>query len=229
MSGRPRARPRASARDPRDEIVAVASRLFARQGVAATKMSHIAEGAGLQQSSIYYYFNGKEEILREIVATVNRVPLAFLARVDAEGGSAGVRLFRLIRFDTRTLCAFPYDINEIHRISTQDPETFAEYWAERQALNDGVEKLIGSGIEGGEFLDVDPRLAALTVLANDEGVQNWYRPVGDRRLRGRDGDDYEPGEIASFLATLTLQGLLRERRRLAGIVRDADRLDLMVG
>ena len=51
-----------------NEIVAVASRLFARQGVAATRMSDIADGAGLKQSSIYYYFRGKEEILGEIVA-----------------------------------------------------------------------------------------------------------------------------------------------------------------
>ena len=88
-------------------------------------MSEIADGAGLQQSSIYYYFRNKEEILRDIVVNVNRIPLAFLARINAEGGSAGVRLFRLVRFDTETLCSFPYDINEIHRLSAQDPETFA--------------------------------------------------------------------------------------------------------
>jgi TetR/AcrR family transcriptional regulator len=224
-TGRPRARPRQTAHDPRDEIVAVASRLFAHQGIAATKMSQIAEGAGLQQSSIYYYVRNKEEILGEIVATVNRLPLAFLARVDAEGGSPAVRLFRLIRFDVRTLCAFPYDINEIHRTSAEDPDTFREYWAERQALNDGVEKLIRTGIDAGELLDVDPRLTALTVLADDEGVQNWYRPVGDRRLRGRDDGEYESDEIATFLATFTLRSLLVERRKLASIIRRADELD----
>jgi AcrR family transcriptional regulator len=224
-TGRPRARPRQTARDPRDEIVAVASRLFARQGIASTKMSHIADGAGLQQSSIYYYFRSKEEILREIVATVNRLPLAFLARVDAEGGSAGLRLFRLVRFDVRTLCELPYDINEIHRISGQEPETFAEYWAERQALNDGVERLVREGVDSGELLDVDPRLTALTLLADDEGVQNWYRPVGDRRLRGPDGRTYEPAEIAGFLASLALRGLLTQRRRLASIIARADQLD----
>jgi AcrR family transcriptional regulator len=224
-TGRPRARPRQTAREPRDEIIAVASRLFARQGIAGTKMSHIAEGAGLQQSSIYYYFSCKEEILREIVATVNRLPLAFLARVDAEGGSAAMRLFRLVRFDVRTLCEFPYDINEIHRISGQDPDTFAEYWAERQALNDGVEKLVREGVESHELIPVDPRLTALTILANDEGVQNWYRPVGDRRLRGRDGTAYAAGEIASFLAHLTLRSLLEDRRRLERLVARADELD----
>jgi AcrR family transcriptional regulator len=191
-------------------------------------MSEIADGAGLQQSSIYYYFRNKEEILRDIVVNVNRIPLAFLARVNAEGGSAGVRLFRLVRFDTETLCSFPYDINEIHRLSAQDPETFAEYWTERQALNDGVEQVVRDGVAAGEFRQLDPRLAALTVLANDEGVQNWYRPVGDRRLRGRsrhDGGDYTPREIGSFLAEITLSGLLVERRRLQTIIRKADSLD----
>ena len=79
-----------------------------------------------------------------------------------------------------------------------------------------------------EFRELDPRLAALTVLANDEGVQNWYRPVGDRRLRGRarnDGGDYTPREIGTFLAEITLSGLLLERRRLPVIIRKADTLD----
>jgi AcrR family transcriptional regulator len=206
----------------------VASRLFASKGVASTRMSEIADGAGLQQSSIYYYFRNKEEILRDIVVNVNRIPLAFLARVNAEGSTPGVRLFRLVRFDTETLCSFPYDINEIHRLSAQDPTTFSEYWTERQALNDGVEQLIREGIDGGEFRDVDPRLTALTVLANDEGVQNWYRPVGERRLRGRSraqGGDYSPQEIGTFLAELTLTGLLAERRRLATIARKAEAFD----
>lgn len=227
-AGRPRSRPRDTSRDPRDDIVAVASRLFASKGVASTRMSEIADGAGLQQSSIYYYFRNKEEILRDIVVNVNRIPLAFLARINAEGGTPGVRLFRLVRFDTETLCAFPYDINEIHRLSAQDPGTFREYWTERQALNDGVEQLVREGIDAAELRDVDPRLTALTILANDEGVQNWYRPVGDRRLRGRprsQGGDYTPREIGTYLAELTLTGLLAERRRLATIVRKADRFD----
>ena len=226
-TGRPRTRPQASPRDPREEIIAVASHLFARRGVAATRMSAIAQGAGLQQSSIYYWFRNKEEILGEIVATVNRVPLAFLARVDVEGGSPALRLFRLVRFDVVTLCAFPYDINEVHRISAQAPVAFSTYWAERQALNDGVERIVAQGVAEGELREVDARLAALTILANDEAVQNWYRPIGDHRLRGRDGPagDYRPEEIADFLARSCLGGILADRRRLPAIARRAAELD----
>lgn len=226
--GRPRANRRPLHQDPRDEILAVASRLFGARGFASTTMSEIAAESGLGQSSVYYYFRNKEEILRELVADANAVPLEQLERVQADGGSAGLRLFRLVKLDVQALCGFPYDINEVHRLSDQDPRTFAVYWRERQLLNDGVESIVRDGVRDGEFRPVDPRLVALTILANDEGVQNWYRPAGARRLRRRDagsGGDYTPTEIGDELARFTLASLLRDRRRLDAIAREADELD----
>src|ERR1700704_2134968 len=96
----------------RAEIVAVASRLFAAQGVGETTMAEIADGAGLQQSSLYYYFRSRDAILEEILGTVNRVPLEFVERLKREGGPAAVRLYRLIRFDVAALLAFTLYINE---------------------------------------------------------------------------------------------------------------------
>lgn len=206
----------------------MASHLFARHGVAATPMSAIAEGVGLGQSSIYYWFKNKEAILNEIVGTVNRDPLAYLSRLEAEAGSPALRLYRFVRFDVRTLCELPFDINEVHRISAQDPDTFAAYWDDRQELNDRVEALVSEGIDAGELRCVDPRLTALVVLADDEGVQNWFRPVGARRLRGRDaadGGDYDRDEIARYVADLTLRGLLADPGVLPAVVAAADALD----
>ncbi len=174
-------------------------------------MAEIAEAAGLGASSLYYWFRSKQQILEVIVTDVNRLPLEFAERSAVQGGSPAVRLWRLVRFDAETLCAFPFDINEIHRMAGEDEETFARYWLERQRLNDAVERLVTDGIDSGELRDVDPRLAALTLLANDEAVQNWYRPVEGIRLAGRSreaGGDYTPGEIAGFVADLTLHGLL---------------------
>lgn len=230
-AGRPRKSQKSAAAeidDPRAEIVAAASRLFARRGIANTTMAEIAEAAGLGASSLYYWFRSKQQILEVIVTDVNRLPLEFAERAAAQGGSPAVRLWRLVRFDAETLCAFPFDINEIHRLAGEDEETFARYWEERQRLHDAVEQLIADGIAAKELLEVDPRLAALTVLSNDEAVQNWYRPVEGIRLAGRSseaGGDYGPSEIALFLADLTVRGLLRQpgflaRVRAEGIASD---------
>ena len=224
-AGRPRKVPRPDGGgDARAEIVAVASRLFARRGVAVTTMAEIAEAAGLGPSSLYYWFRSKQQILEVIVTDVNRAPLEFAERAAEESGSPAARLWRLLRFDVETLCRFPFDINEVHRLAGEEPTAFPRYWSERQRLNDAVERLVADGVAGGDFLSVDPRLTALTLLANDEAVQNWYRPVGGIRLAGRAedaGGDYGPGEIAVYVADLALRGLLARPETFEAIRREA--------
>ncbi len=222
-TGRPRAGGRRSDGDPRDEIVAVASRLFAERGVGGTTMSEIARRSGLRQSSVYYYFRDKEAILGEIVASVNRVILDHLERVNADGGTAALRLYRLIRFDARQMCRFPFDINEIYRLSALQDERFAGFWSERQELNEAVAALVAEGVAEGQLAETDPRLTALVLLSNDEGTQNWQRPVGAFRQEG--GEHYDADQIATFVADLAMRALLRDRGRLAAIRRRALELD----
>jgi TetR/AcrR family transcriptional regulator len=215
--GRPRATPSEGDLAPRDEILGAATRLFSERGVADVTMSEIASRAGLRQASLYYWFRRKEEILAEIVEQVNRVPLDFVLKLEDEAGDPAVQLWRLIRFDVEALCRFPFDINEVHRLSRRAPDAFEVYWRERQALNDAVERLVARGIGEGRFRAVDSRLAALVILSDDEGVQNWYRPIEGRRLAGRPGGHYEPEEIAALLADVTVRGLLAAPEDLADV------------
>lgn len=210
--GRPRARPRQNDEsDVRGDIVRAAAELFGERGVNAVTMAEIAERAGLQQPSLYYYFRSKLDVLRHILADVNRVPLSIVEAARRAEGPVAVRLFRLVYQDVLALCAFPFDINEVHRLSAQNPAEFERYWVERQHLNDEVEALITEGIAAGELREVDPRLAALMVLANDEATQNWFRPVAGRRLAGRSDPalgDYSAEEIADQTAEAALRHLL---------------------
>jgi TetR/AcrR family transcriptional regulator len=200
--GRPRKVDRTSGvvNDARAEIVAAASRLFARRGIAATTMAEIAEAAGLQASSLYYWFRSKQQILEVIVKDVNRAPLAFAEDVANQSGSPAVRLYRLIRFDVETLCAFPFDINEVHRLASEPDAEFIRYWDDRLRLVEAVESLVREGVQRGELRDLDPHLVALTLLANDEATQNWMR--GD--------DPADPTAVAGFVADLALRGLLTD-------------------
>jgi len=210
--GRPRTRPRPSPEsDARADIVQAAAELFGERGVHGVTMAEIAERAGLQQPSLYYYFRSKLDVLHHILADVNRIPLSIVERAREADGPVAVRLFWLVYQDVLALCRFPFDINEVHRLSAGNPELFDGYWVERQQLNDEVEALITEGIAAGELRDVDPRLAALMLLANDEATQNWYRPVAGRRLSGRTDralGDYSPEEIADQTAEAALRHLL---------------------
>src|SRR5918992_1883691 len=79
--GRPRARPRPDddpGGDAREGIVRAALELFGQRGVQTVTMAEIAERAGLQQPSLYYYFRSKLDVLRHILADVNRIPLSIV-------------------------------------------------------------------------------------------------------------------------------------------------------
>lgn len=216
-AGRPRKRPR-NAEGPVDaEIIGAAARLFAKHGVAATTMAHIADEVGLGVSSLYYYFRNKHAVLERIVEDVNQVPLSIAAEVRAAHREPEVRLHAFIRRDAEALCDFPFDINEIHRLAAAEPETFERYWVDRQTLLADVAAMIAEGVATHALIDVDPELTALTVLANDEAVQNWFRPPVSRARPPVHDDD--PRRIGVFLADLVVRGLLRDPDRLAAVRR----------
>ena len=214
-AGRPRADARPVVGDPTDAILAAASRLIGELGVGGTPMSRIASEVGLKQSSLYYYFRRKEEILAALVARANVVPLELMRTITADGGSSGLQLYRFVRADVAALCALPFDINDIHRIAMRDPVEFASYWKERESLERQLTRIIRRGTADGSLRTVDPKLAALTVLANDEGAQNWFRL----------GTKYPPAAAGALLAELVVRGLLSDPAQVTAIAARADELD----
>ena len=201
--GRPRLQPRSNeGAAAADEILAAASALFGERGVDGTTMAKIAASAGLQQSSLYYYFRSKEQILAAIVAQANVVPLELLGAARDSSVRPASRLWRFVCGDVAALCALPFDINEVHRIAARDRERFATSWKERRTLQSGLAAIVRQGIADGSLRRVEPRFVALTLMSNDEAVQNWFRH-DSRPLR-------DPAAIGVALADLTVGGLLAD-------------------
>ena len=59
--------PSARAKDRKDDIVRRAEELFAAQGYAQTRMTDIAEAAGVTKGLLYWYFETKEALVAEIL------------------------------------------------------------------------------------------------------------------------------------------------------------------
>jgi TetR/AcrR family transcriptional regulator len=228
---RPRGRPRHdgshSDGSPRDAIVQSATRLFAEHGYASTTVTDIAVAAGLQQSSLYYWFNSKEQILQATLA-VNRQALDFADEVLLQDGPAALKLYLLLRYDTLQLCLSPFDFNEIERLAESQPDVFSDFWRDYGVLHGHVTALIGEGIEAGDFKHCDPELAASTSLCLNEGIQKRYRAQAAHDptcgnpfvLARREARDY-----ATASATTSLSFLLVRPEDLARIKALAETTD----
>jgi TetR/AcrR family transcriptional regulator len=212
--GRPRRDGRTAVGDPTDEVLRAASELFGELGVGGTTMSRIATEAGLGASSLYYYFRSRDEIVAALVARANVVPLDLIERITKAEGSIASKLFRFVKGDVEALCALPFDINEVHRIAARDKVRFDDYWKERARLERKLAALLRTGSATGELRSVDEALVAVTIMSNDEGVQNWFR-LGTRR---------RAGHVARSVAELTVAGLLAEGVSLSNILKEVDRL-----
>jgi TetR/AcrR family transcriptional regulator len=226
--GRPRKQEAtASDREPREHILETAARLFADKGIGEVSMLEIAQQSGLVQSSLYYYFRRKEGIVAELLHQINRVPLAYAKQLKKEGDDPDVQLFRLVRLDVRNVCQFPLEITEVHRFSRRDRSAFETYWRERRELLATIEEIVARGSKEGLFRSVDAYLCALTIIAQDESVQNWFlrEPRGKRRssLEDMNAARYRGEEIAEFVATQTVAGLVAAPSRVEQIKKRATR------
>jgi AcrR family transcriptional regulator len=200
-------------------IVNAATRLFWEKGYAETTMSDIARASGLQQSSLYYWFRNKEQLLHQTLL-VNRAPLKFIAEVGAGSGSPAVKLYRLLRFDTMQLAFSPVDFNEIQRIAHAQRHQFHQFWRDYERLRDWVADLIAAAVNERKFIDCDSVQTAGLLLNFDEGAQKRTRlhaEQGDRVL--------EAIRVAEQVAFISVRGLLRRPSDIARISTQAARFD----
>ncbi|MET0698989.1 MAG: helix-turn-helix domain-containing protein [Mycobacterium sp.] len=204
---------------PRVGIVNAATRLFSEKGYAQTSMSDIARAAGLQQSSLYYWFRNKEQLLGETLL-VNRAPLKFIAEVGAGSGSPAVKLYRLLRFDTMQLALSPIDFNEIQRIAHAQRDVFHQFWTDYDRLKDWVVDLIGAAISEGKFIACDIEETAGLLLNFDEGAQKRTRLHTDH------GDRVEEAiRVGEQVAVISVRGLLRRPSEIARVTVQASQFD----
>jgi TetR/AcrR family transcriptional regulator len=216
--------------DRRGYIMVVAARLFRERGYLNTTMTEIARACGLGQSSLYYWFRQKEDILLGLLA-LNRVSLAFAEELIVETGSPAIRLLRLLRLDIHELCSSPVDICEVEVMAEQQPDAFVDFWADTAALHGHFATLISDGIACGEFIECDPEFAALNICAAEEGVQRRYRNSGAHAPGGTSPfqhPNYSREHVAEELAAMLVRGLLRDPTVLPELIAAAAARDDLV-
>ncbi|WP_327237416.1 TetR/AcrR family transcriptional regulator [Streptomyces sp. NBC_01317] len=185
-TGRRVGRPRAAQRPDsglavRDELLGAAAELFTTLGYAATTTRTVAERAGLRQATMYHYFDGKEDLLAELLESTVTPSLA-LARglLAEEGRSPETRLWDLCRSDVELLCGGPHNLGGLYLLPEVRAERFAGFHRVRADLKDAYGQLLAA-TGPGSLLDKG-ELAVRTdlVFGLIEGVILVHRSDPDR-------------------------------------------------
>ena len=181
-----RAVKRGRGRPPKEEngerstiaILDAAIKLFSLQGVQSTSMSQIAKEAGYDQSSLYYWFKSKEDILTAILKDDETTQsLQYAIRIAAKPGDKHVQLYAVLYTDMIMLCASPFDYYDLELVALSSDEFLQPFFNTHQQLSDVVAAIIRDGIEEKVFSPCDPVITALDALALNEGLQHRFHMV----------------------------------------------------
>ena len=93
--------------DKRRQILDAAVRVFARQGFHSTRVSDIADEAGVAYGLVYHYFKSKDEVLNELFRERWSLLIAAIDEADREGDSPRAKLEAVGRLHRRLLPARP--------------------------------------------------------------------------------------------------------------------------
>ena len=98
----------------RDEIVALARKLFAEQGYVSTSMRDIAEASGLLPGSLYTHFASKAKLVGEIVSGFYAELLTVQKEAMASPGTGADRLRRMFRATYAVCETHPEELTILH-------------------------------------------------------------------------------------------------------------------
>ena len=154
------------------------SDLFTRKGFHAASLDDIAQKLGVTKAALYHYFPSKHALLRECFARALEVGFEGLAKAEAAGGSARVKLNNALRFylkemiDELSCCVVLTEENALL------PEDYAELLKQRDSFEIALRDLIRAGIADGSIVPCDPKLAVFTILGAVHWVSKWFNQGG---------------------------------------------------
>ncbi|HET8566164.1 MAG TPA: TetR/AcrR family transcriptional regulator [Solirubrobacterales bacterium] len=162
--------------DKRRLILDAAIRVFARQGFHATRVSDIADDAGVAYGLVYHYFRSKDEVLNELF--VERWSLLLVAIEEADRTGAGPReklgavagfIFDSYRHDPELMKVI---IVEVTRAANSFGQTHLE---EIRRAYEGIAKIVADGQARGALrADVEPMFASMAFYgAVEQLLSGW--------------------------------------------------------
>jgi AcrR family transcriptional regulator len=190
-------------------IVAEASHLFAAKGYHGTSTRDIAAAVGIRQPSLFHHFATKRDIAMTLLSYDLDPSISHLTSLQDTAGTVAVRLYRYLLADAHRGIASPFDFRGLYFTDVLAEPDFADGGARLAEWKSSLTDLIAAGVDGGEFVEIDPVLA---MTAIDALLLETLRSAGEGRR-----DPKVPDLAAGFC----LRALLRDVGSLPAVRHEA--------
>jgi AcrR family transcriptional regulator len=192
----------------RDEIIAAAKKVFARNGFHTTTIADIAKEADLAYGSVYWYFDSKDDLFRKLIAVEEyglRTHVAVaLAKSGTQFGFAEAPFRASLRATFEFFDANPATAKLLFRDAyAMDTSFDKQLGGIYERFIDDIESLIAAAQDRGDVVAAPPRLVAYMLTA-------LIGHMAHRRLSTDDG--VSAAEAADLVVSLVIKGLRPSER-----------------
>lgn len=193
----------------KDEILEEAAHLFAERGYEAVSLLEIAQAVGLSKTTLYHYFDSKDEILGTLIAATISHLNEFIAASIPAGGAPAEKLIAFMEaqaeFFERHIPQFKVLLSQVGNLTDPQARDAAVAW--RVRYENGIRRIVEEGLDSGAFSNVRPNVVVRAVLGSIYWLVRWYQPGGPRPA----------SDIAREYAQMLLHGVAaRQERRVRG-------------
>ena len=166
--------------DKRRQILDAAIRVFARQGFHATRVSDIADEAGVAYGLVYHYFKSKDQVLNELFVERWSLLLAAIEETDRAADAPREKLAAVATFIVDSYVHDPELMKVIIVEVTRAANSFGRtHLTEIRRAYQSIAKIVADGQEAGAFrTDVDPMFASMSFYgAIEQLLSGWIFEV----------------------------------------------------
>ncbi len=166
--------------DKRRQILDAAVSVFARHGFHATRVSDIADEAGVAYGLVYHYFKSKDEVLNELFSQRWSLLLAAIEETDDSDASPREKLAVVAAFIIESYRHDPELMKVIIVEVTRAANSFGRtHLPEIRRAYESIAKIVADGQEVGVFRpDIDPIFASMSFYgAIEQLLSGWIFDV----------------------------------------------------
>ena len=162
--------------DKRRQILDAAIRVFARQGFHSTRVSDIADEAGVAYGLVYHYFKSKDQVLDELFSERWSLLLAAIDEADRGDMTPREKLAACAGFIVDSYRHDPELMKVIIVEVTRAANSFGRtHLAQIREAYDSIARIVAEGQEDGSFRkEIDPNFASMTFYgAIEQLLSGW--------------------------------------------------------
>jgi len=184
-----------------NEILDVATELFAKNGYRATSVREIAESVNITKATLYHYFKSKEEILFSILNKVMDEALEELKKISRLNIPPEEKLKNVLKFYSKYYVAKQNDlillVNELNSLNDEYKKVLVE--KEKIYLN-LMKSIFRELKQSNKLKDIPLTVLAFTFFGMVHYTIYWYNPEGPIKAN----------ELSEYFVEIFTKGVIKE-------------------